>query len=78
MKGKVEISRHDTGVVGLAMVVGGAAGRVTAAPTTSAASGGAYLKVVGVALTTAAGSPTAGGLATVLFDGVNGFAASHA
>lgn len=77
MKGMVEISRHDTGAAGLAMIVGGAAGRVTAAPTNPTDAGSAYVKVVGIALTTAAGSPTAGGLATVLFDGVNGIGSTN-
>jgi len=77
LRGAFEISRHDTGAAGLAMICGGAAGRVTAAPTNPTDSGSAYVKVVGIALTTAAGSPTAGGLATVLFDGVQGFGSTN-
>ena len=74
LKGIYSVSRHDTGDAGLAVVCGGAVGRVTAAPTTSAASGQPFVKVIGIATTAAAG---AGDLVTVIFDGVSGFAASH-
>ena len=77
IKGTFEVSRHDVGAAGLAMICGGAAGRVTAAPTNPTDTGSAYVKVVGIALTAAAGSPTAGGLATVIFDGLNGFGSTN-
>ena len=75
MKGGVAIACANTGNLGSAMIVSGTAGRVGNAPLTSAAGASAYLKVVGVSLTAATG---VGDLVSVLFDGVNGFAASHA
>jgi len=74
LKGVVQISRNDTGLAGLSMRVSGTAGRITSAPTTSAAGASAYIKVIGVALTAAS---VAGDLVSVLFNGVNGFAAAH-
>ena len=74
IKGIVDISRHDTGAAGLAVIVGGAAGRVTAAPTNPTDAGSAYVKVVGIALAAAAG---AGDLVAVLFDGVNGVGSTN-
>ena len=76
VKGTLQVARHDTGAAGLTAVVGGAAGRLTAGPTNPHDTPAAYIKMVGVFLTTAAGSPTAGELATVLFDGINGIGAA--
>tara|TARA_R100001082_G_scaffold75000_2_gene43385 strand:+ start:762 stop:1217 length:456 start_codon:yes stop_codon:yes gene_type:complete len=74
IKGQVKVSRHDTGAAGLAVICGGAAGRVTAAPTDPTDDGSAYIKVVGIALE-AAGS--AGNLVECMFDGLNGFASTN-
>ena len=75
LKGVVNATIQGSGAAGLALVCGTSTGQLTAAPTASAASGAAYVKVVAIMLELSAGP---GSIVPVIFDGVNGFAASHA